>query len=79
MPCLYPTEFGSCAHHLDAMVFSMSEVHQDTPKDDRSQWRRRGYPEQFGPPLALSKQDHINLRNFTLGSPVLKYAIIFKI
>jgi len=30
---------------LDAMVFSMSEVHQDTPKDDRSQWRRRGYPE----------------------------------
>lgn len=31
--------------HLNAMVFSFSEVHQEASKDDRCQWRRSGYPE----------------------------------
>jgi hypothetical protein len=33
------------AHHLNAMVFSFSEVHQEASEDDRCQWRRSGYPE----------------------------------
>ncbi|BAS82416.1 Os03g0161302, partial [Oryza sativa Japonica Group] len=49
--------FSCCAYHLNAMVFSMCEVHQEAPDDDRRQWRSCRYPEEPWPPLAEEAGD----------------------